>query len=86
MDQTVTAFQRSRLIEWVHDEERLDGEPAARFAAETRFAIRLEPVEDGTRVALDTQQVPASGWKGLTTRMFGTRQVANRMGKFARQS
>lgn len=76
VDQTVTAFEPSRVIEWVHDEERLDGKPAPKFAAETRFAIRLEQVDGGTKVTLDSRQVPAAGWKGLVMRMFGTREVA----------
>ena len=31
------------MLAWRHEAERLDGEPAPRFASETLFEIRLEP-------------------------------------------
>lgn len=75
VDQVVTAWEPNRLLEWKHLEERLDGEPAPRFAKETVFAIRLEPDGDGTRVQLDSRQEPAGPVRGFVMRLFGTREL-----------
>src|SRR5436309_5045547 len=58
IDQLVTAYEPERLLEWRHEAERLDGKPAPRFAAETRFSIRLDPEGSGTRVVLRSRQRP----------------------------
>lgn len=79
IDQTVTAYEPGRRLEWRHDEERLEGKRAPEFALETRFAIELEPDGDGTRVRLLSRQVPAGPARGLLIRMFGKREVAGHM-------
>lgn len=79
IDQTVVAHEAGRRIAWRHDEERLDGRPAPRFARETEFAVELEPRGGGTLVRLRSRQLPASRPRGVAIRMFGSREVARNM-------
>lgn len=79
IDQTVVTYEPGRRIAWRHDEERLDGKPAPRFARDTEFAIQLEPAGRETVVRLRSRQVPASRPRGLAIRMFGSRDVARNM-------
>jgi uncharacterized protein YndB with AHSA1/START domain len=75
VDQRITAWEPGRRLAWTHDAERLDGRPAPRFAAETRFEVRLELDGPGTRVTMESVQVPASALKGLVMRLFGGREL-----------
>jgi uncharacterized protein YndB with AHSA1/START domain len=79
VDHIVVEREPGRLLAWRHEAERLDGKPAPRFAAETHFAIRLDPDDGATRVRLESRQEPASTLKGLVMRVFGTREVAGHM-------
>jgi hypothetical protein len=76
VDQRITEWEPLRRLAWVHDAERLDGRPAPRFARSTRFEVRLDARPDGTRVTLESVQVPASVPKGLVMRLFGGRELA----------
>jgi uncharacterized protein YndB with AHSA1/START domain len=79
VDQVVTAYEPKHLIEWRHEAERLDGKPAPRFAAETRFSIRLEPENGKTRIVLRSRQEPAGPLRGVVIRLFGRREVAQHL-------
>ena len=79
IDQQVVVYEPGRRLGWRHEAERLDGRPAPRFAAETVFTVQLDPEGSGTRVRLESHQVPASGVKGLVMRLFGEREVARNM-------
>lgn len=79
VDQVVTAYEPKHLIEWRHEAERLDGRPAPRFAAETRFSIRLEPENGKTRIVLRSRQEPAGPLRGVVIRLFGRREVAQQL-------
>lgn len=79
VDQQVTAYEPKRLLEWRHEAERLEGKQAPRFAAETRFSIRLEPEDGKTRVVLHSRQAPAGAVRGLVIRLFGKREVAQHL-------
>jgi uncharacterized protein YndB with AHSA1/START domain len=79
VDQQVVDYEPGRLLSWRHEQERLDGKPAPRFARETRFEIRLEPEGENTRVRLRSRQEPASALRGLVIRAFGKREVAGHM-------
>jgi uncharacterized protein YndB with AHSA1/START domain len=80
VDQQVVAYEPQRRLTWIHESERLDGRPAPRFAAETRFTVDLQPAGAGsTRVTLETRQVPAGVAKGLVLRISGTRDVRRLM-------
>lgn len=60
IDQVVTVFEPERELEWRHEAERLDGQPAPRFSAETVVGIRLSPEVQGvTRVTVASRQRPA---------------------------
>jgi uncharacterized protein YndB with AHSA1/START domain len=85
VDQRITAFEPARRLAWRHEGERLDGRPAPRFAAETRFEVRLEREAGGTRVTMESVQVPASALKGLVMRLFGTRDLARGYERSLRQ-
>ncbi len=85
VDQRVTAWEPPRRLGWVHEAERLDGRPAPQFARETRFEILLEPDAGGTRVTLESVQVPASVLKGLVIRAFGGRELARAYERSLRQ-
>jgi len=76
IDQEIVAYEPARRLSWRHLAERLDGEPAPRFAAETVFTITLVPEDEGTRVKMVSRQVPASRSRGLVMRLFGGREVA----------
>jgi uncharacterized protein YndB with AHSA1/START domain len=76
IDQVVVTFDRPSRFAWEHEAERLDGKPAPRFAALTRFTIEMEPRGESTMVRMTSHQVPASGIKGLVMKLFGTREVA----------
>jgi hypothetical protein len=52
---------------------------APRFAAETVFTATLEPVDDGTRVTLHSAQLPASALRGVVIRVFGRREVGQKL-------
>jgi uncharacterized protein YndB with AHSA1/START domain len=80
IDQVVVAHDPPRRLAWEHEAERLDGRPAPRFAASTRFTMTLEPEGPGaTRLTLRSEQEPASALRGLVIRMFGRREVAAKL-------
>jgi len=80
IDQVVVAHDPPRRLAWQHEAERLDGRPAPRFAASTTFTMTLDPDGAGaTRVRLRSQQEPASALRGLVIRLFGRREVAQRL-------
>src|SRR3954447_844830 len=79
IDQEVVRYEPPRTLAWRHVAERLDGKPAPRFAAETVFTIELAPDGTGTRGRLESRQRPASRVRGLVMRLFGTREVAQRL-------
>jgi Polyketide cyclase / dehydrase and lipid transport len=81
VDQRIVAWDPPRRFAWRHEAERLDGRPSPQFARETRFELRAEPgpvagaSTRGTRVTLESVQVPASIPKGLLMRLFGGREL-----------
>ncbi|MEA2380238.1 MAG: hypothetical protein QOH72_209 [Solirubrobacteraceae bacterium] len=80
IDQVVVEHDPPRRIAWRHEAERLDGKPAPRFAASTRFTMTLEPEGAGaSRLTLHSEQEPASALRGLVIRLFGRREVAQRL-------
>ena len=79
IDQVVVEHDPPRRLAWRHEAERLDGKPAPRFAAQTLFTATLEPVDGGTRVTLHSAQVPASVLRGAVIRVFGRREVGQKL-------
>ena len=82
IDQVVVAHDPPRRLAWQHEAERLDGKPAPRFAASTTFTMTLDPDPNGadaTRVRLHSHQEPASAMRGLVIRLFGRREVAQKL-------
>jgi uncharacterized protein YndB with AHSA1/START domain len=76
IDQVVVEHEPPRRLAWRHEAERLDGKPAA---AQTLFTATLEPVDGGTRVTLHSAQVPASVLRGAVIRVFGKREVDQKL-------
>ena len=79
IDQVIVEHEPPRRLAWRHEAERLDGKPAPRFAAQTLFTATLEPVDGGTRVTLHSAQVPASVLRGAVIRVFGKREVGQKL-------
>jgi uncharacterized protein YndB with AHSA1/START domain len=79
VDREITEYDPPRAYAWRHVAERLDGKPAPRFAASTRFRISLEPSGTGTLVRLHGTQEPASALKGIVMRALGARDVGTRL-------
>ena len=79
IDQVVVEHEPPRRLAWRHEAERLDGRPAPRFAAQTVFTATLEPVDGGTRVTLHSAQVPASALRGAVIRVFGRREIGQKL-------
>jgi uncharacterized protein YndB with AHSA1/START domain len=80
IDQVVVEHDPPRRLAWRHEAERLDGKPAPRFAASTRFTMTLDPGEQGaSRLTLRSEQEPASALRGLVIRLFGRREVAQKL-------
>jgi uncharacterized protein YndB with AHSA1/START domain len=79
IEQEVVAYEPERQLAWRHVSERLDGKPAPRFAAETIFTVTLSPEGEGTRVRLESRQLPASRPRGLVMRAFGQREIRGRL-------
>jgi uncharacterized protein YndB with AHSA1/START domain len=79
IDQVIVEHEPPRRLAWRHEAERLDGRPAPRFAAETLFTATLEPVDGGTRVTLHSAQQPASALRGVVIRVFGRREVDQKL-------
>jgi uncharacterized protein YndB with AHSA1/START domain len=64
IDQVLTVFEPERELEWRHEAERLDGQPAPRFSAETAVSIKLSPEDQRvTRVTLASRQRPVDAEK-----------------------
>jgi len=76
IDQRLTGWEPPRRLAWKNEAERLDGQPAPRFARETRFAATLEECPEGTSVTLESVQVPASFARGVVMRLVGGRRLA----------
>lgn len=79
VDQVIVEHEPGRVLAWRHEAERLDGKPAPRFAADTHFAVRLDPDDGGTRVRLESRQEPAGALRGFVMRLLGTREIAGHM-------
>jgi uncharacterized protein YndB with AHSA1/START domain len=79
IDQVVVEHDPPRRLAWRHEAERLDGRPAPRFAASTVFSMDLRPDGDTTRLTLQSQQEPASALKGVVIRLFGRREIAQKL-------
>ncbi len=79
IDQVVTDYDPPREFGWRHVQERLDGKPALRFAADTHFVIRLRPDANGTIVELESTQVPAGRLRGIVIHLFGKKEVTQHM-------
>lgn len=79
VDQVIVEYEPARVLTWRHEAERLDGKPAPRFAAETRFTVRLDAEDGATQVRLESRQEPAGPMRGLVMRLFGTREVSGHL-------
>ena len=80
IDQVVVAHDPPHRLAWRHEAERLDGRPAPRFAASTTFTMTLQPEGTAaTRLTLRSEQEPASALRGFVIRLFGRREVAQRL-------
>jgi uncharacterized protein YndB with AHSA1/START domain len=80
IDQVVTEHDPPHRLAWRHEAERLDGRRAPRFAASTVLTMTLEPEGAGaSRLHLRSEQEPASPLRGLVIRLFGRREIAQKL-------
>jgi uncharacterized protein YndB with AHSA1/START domain len=80
IDQVVVEHDPPHRLAWRHEAERLDGKPAPRFAASTTFTMTLEPAgADASHLRLRSVQEPASALRGLVIRLFGRREIAQKL-------
>jgi uncharacterized protein YndB with AHSA1/START domain len=79
IDQVVVEHDPPRRLAWRHEAERLDGRRAPRFAASTVFTMDLRKEGAASRLTLRSQQEPASALKGVVIRLFGRREIAQRL-------
>jgi uncharacterized protein YndB with AHSA1/START domain len=79
VDQEITAFEPGVLLAWRHVAERLDGEPAPKFAASTEFRIELTGDGDATTVRLRSRQEPAGVLKGWLMKRLGTKDIVSNL-------
>jgi uncharacterized protein YndB with AHSA1/START domain len=75
IDQRVTAYEENRRLAWTHVAERVDGKPAPVISREVTVTVDLDPVGAGTRVTLESRQVPSGVLAGLWLRLFVARRV-----------
>jgi hypothetical protein len=81
IDQVIVEHDPPRRLAWRHEAERLDGKPAPKFAASTTFTMTLEPADGGakSRLRLRSEQEPASKLRGVVIRLFGRREIAQKL-------
>jgi uncharacterized membrane protein len=79
VDQRIVVHEPGRVLAWEHEAERLDGKPAPRFAASTRFTIWLEPAGEGSVVRLESVQEPAGPLRGFVMKLFGTKEIRSNL-------
>jgi uncharacterized protein YndB with AHSA1/START domain len=75
IDQEVTAYEPGRLIRWTHVDERMNGKPALRISSEVTFTLELESIGPGTRVALESRNVPAGFAASVLLRLVAARRL-----------
>ena len=75
IDQEVIAYHPNRLLRWKHVDERMEGRPAPRISSEVTFTIELESIGPGTRVALESRNVPSGALAGLLLRFVAAPRI-----------
>jgi uncharacterized protein YndB with AHSA1/START domain len=69
IDQEIIEYSPNRLLSWKHTQEFIAGRPAPRISRETIVTVRLEPLETGTRIVLQSRSVPASIFKAILIKL-----------------
>jgi hypothetical protein len=75
INQEVVAYEPSRLLRWKHLDERVDGRPAPRISSAVTFSIEMESIGPGTRVALESTNVPAGPFAAVLLRLVAARRI-----------
>jgi hypothetical protein len=75
LDQEVIAYQPNGLLRWKHVDERMNGKPAPRVSREVTFSIELESIGPGTRVALESKNVPSGVFTGILLRLVAAPRI-----------
>src|SRR3954471_9904959 len=80
IDQVVVEHDPPRRLAWRHEAERLDGKAPARLAARPTLTMTLEPAgAHASRLRLRSEQEPASALRGIVIRLFGRREIAQKL-------
>jgi hypothetical protein len=75
IDQEVVAYEPARLLRWKHVDERIDGRPAPRISSAVTVSIEMESIGPGTRVALESNQVPSGFFAAIVLRLVAARRI-----------
>jgi uncharacterized protein YndB with AHSA1/START domain len=75
IDQEIVTYEPNATLAWREVAETVDGRPTRRRASETTVTIRMEPCGPGTRIVLESRQLPASPTAALGLRVFEVRKV-----------
>lgn len=75
IDQEVITYEPERAIGWRHLDERMDGKPAPRISTDVTVTIRLEPTHPGTRITLESCNVPSGLVAAWLLRLVAARRI-----------
>ena len=75
IDQEVIVYQPNKRLEWKHVDERMGGKPAPRMSSHVTFAIELESIGPGTRVQLESTNVPANAFSAMLLKFIAARRI-----------
>jgi uncharacterized protein YndB with AHSA1/START domain len=75
IDQEVISYEPARLLRWKHVDERIDGRPAPRISSAVTFSIAMESIGPGTRVVLESTNVPSGPFAAIVLRLVAARRI-----------
>jgi len=75
IEQEVIAYEPNKRLGWKHVDERMDGKPAPRISSDVTFTIELESIGPGTRVLLESRNMPANAFAAIVLRLVVARRL-----------
>ena len=75
IEQVVTAYTPEALLTWKHVDEKTNGKTVRQLSKEVTLSVRLESIGPGTRVVLESRNVPASATAGVLLRLVAKKRI-----------
>jgi len=75
VEQVVTAYTPEALLTWKHVDEKTDGKAVRQLSKEVTLSVRLESIGPGTRVVLESRNMPASATAAVLLRLVAKRRI-----------